>query len=332
MKSACFGLAALFMCLGSAQASECRPSPKDVAELVQIRPNYHTVRGPLAEFDPCHESVELVLPGGGLFGKKPEGSPPLVIIVHGGGGLGKLEQSMAQALNRKGYATLVFDAYQMNHFYQGYTLFVTGMTNGARQRMIYKATLGAYQWAIKQASVDTSKIFFHGVSNGGSVVLNMAAAVDAKHVKGVFAEGVTPAGIGMPNTLKVPVRLIYGKLDNYGGKAEDDWMWQRVEECWKNDHELLAPPGTAQVCSHKVNARSNSITPLQWFEQQKAAGANVDIWFYEDAAHGILAGPIDRGIRMYGGTVKRWGWTGASEDAAEKLVSDMEKFISSAGR
>jgi hypothetical protein len=35
---------------------------------------------------------------------------------------------------------------------------------------------------------------------------------------------------------------------------------------------------------------------------------------------------------MYGGTVKRWGWTGASEDAAEKLVSDMEKFISSAGR
>ena len=107
---------------------------------------------------------------------------------------------------------------------------------------------------------------------------------------------------------------------------------QRVEECWKNDHDLLAPPGTAQTCNRKVNAQSNSITPLQWFEQQKAAGANVDIWFYEDAAHGILAGPIDRGIRMYGGTVKRWGWTGASEDAAEKLVSDMEKFISSAGR
>ncbi|MEY2777475.1 MAG: hypothetical protein RLY30_1573, partial [Pseudomonadota bacterium] len=26
-------------------------------------------------------------------------------------------------------------------------------------------------------------------------------------------------------------------------------------------------------------------------------------------------------------TVKRWGWTGSSGDAADRLVSDMEKFI-----
>ena len=75
------------MMLGTAHASDCRPAPKDVAELVQIRSNYHTVRGPLAEFDPCHKSVEFSLPGGGLFGKKVEGKPPLVILVHGGAGL-----------------------------------------------------------------------------------------------------------------------------------------------------------------------------------------------------------------------------------------------------
>lgn len=44
----------------------------------------------------------------------------------------------------------------------------------------------------------------------------------------------------------------------------------------------------------------------EWFEQQKAAGADIEVWFYENAAHGILAGPIDRGIRLYGGTMKRW--------------------------
>ena len=116
MKNIFVGLGLFALMLVSVQASDCRPAPPDVAELVQIRPNYHTVRGPLAEFDPCHKSVELSLPGGGLFGKKVEGKPPLVILVHGGGGLGTLEKNMARALNRKGYATLVFDAYQMNNF------------------------------------------------------------------------------------------------------------------------------------------------------------------------------------------------------------------------
>ena len=328
MKSIFLVFSFAVMMLGTAHASDCRPAPPDVAELVQIRPNYHTVRGPLAEFDPCHKSVEFSLPGSGLFGKKVEGKPPLVILVHGGGGLGKLEKNMARALNRKGYATLVFDAYQMNNFYQGLSLFLTGMTNGGRQRMIYKATFGAYQWAIVNPKIDTSKIFFHGVSNGGSVLLNIAGAVDPNHVKGVFSEGPPPAGIGMPHKINVPLRMIFGKLDNYGGKAEDDWMWQRIEPCFTLDHYRAAPPGTAETCNRLVNAESNSITPYQWFEQQKAAGADIEVWFYENAAHGILAGPIERGIRMYGGTVKRWGWTGASSASADKLIADMDRFIS----
>lgn len=312
--------------MSNASANDCNPAPKDVAELVEIRPNYHTVRGLLAEFDPCHKSVELSMPGG-LFGTKREGKPPLVIIVHGGAGLGNTENNMARALNRRGFATLVFDAYQMNNFYQGMSLFLTGMTNGGRQRMIYKATYGAYIWALKRQEIDNTRIYFHGVSNGASALLNIAGAVDPKHVKGVFAEGPSPAGIGMPNRLKVPLRMIFGKLDNYGGKAEDDWMWQRIESCITLEHYRLAPPGTAETCNFQVNSKNNSITPFQWYETQKAIGADIAVWFYEDAAHGIMAGPIDRGIRMYGGTVKRWGWTGASGNATEKLVSDIEKFI-----
>jgi len=116
----------LAIAAGPVFASKCNPAPKDVAELVQIRENYHTVRGPLADFDPCHASVDLSMPGG-LFSRRSAEKPPLVILVHGGGGLSNLERNMATALNRKGFATLVYDAYQMNHFYQGISLFLTGI-------------------------------------------------------------------------------------------------------------------------------------------------------------------------------------------------------------
>ena len=149
-----------------AQSADCNPAPKGAAELVQIRPDYYTVKGPLADFDPCHRSVELTIPKA-MFSQANSQKPPLFLIAHGGGGLSSLERNMARALNRKGYATLLFDAYQMNGFYQGASLFVTGMTNGGRQRMIFKATLGAYHWALKNEKIDSSRIYFHGVSNGG---------------------------------------------------------------------------------------------------------------------------------------------------------------------
>ena len=87
------------------------------------------MRGPLAEFDPCQRSVDLSMHSK-LFGPHVEVKPPLDIIAHGGGGLGKLEKKMAIALNREGIATLMFDAYQMNGFYQGSALF------GSRSQMM----------------------------------------------------------------------------------------------------------------------------------------------------------------------------------------------------
>jgi len=69
--------------------SDCNPAPQSVAELVTVREKFHTVRGPLAKFDPCHRSVEPSMYSK-LFGPKVEGKPPLVIIAHGGGGLDRL--------------------------------------------------------------------------------------------------------------------------------------------------------------------------------------------------------------------------------------------------
>jgi dienelactone hydrolase len=150
--------------------------------------------------------------------------------------LGGYERDFAKLMNQQGYATLIFDAFEMNRLTPGSDLLVFFMSNGGRQRMIFKATLGAYQWAMKNEKVDTKKIFIQGLSNGAAVALNMAGAVDGAHVRGVIAEGGPSAGIGFPDDIKVPVLLLYGTADNYGGLQQDDLMHLRAMPCGFNDH------------------------------------------------------------------------------------------------
>lgn len=308
---------------------ECRPAPAEVARLVEVRPGFNKVEGSLAEFDPCHRSVQFSMPG--FFAEKLSDKPPLMIIAHGGGGPGSAEQEMVRRMNARGVATLLYDAYEMNGFnYRGTLLFLTGTTNESRQRMIFKATLGAYQWAKKQSRVDTSRIFIHGLSNGGSVALNMAGAVEPEHVRAVFSEGPPAAGIGMPDKIVVPLKLVFGRLDNYGGKTEDDFMYTRGEACVVNRSSELAPLGTAQRCSFLANPRATMISPQAWGEKLKSEGQPLELWFYENAAHGLLAGSLHKGMRIYGSgptALTRYGWVGASPDAANQFTQDLMSTI-----
>jgi dienelactone hydrolase len=309
--------------------ADCRPAGPDVARLIEIRPGYHKVDGLLAEFDPCHRSVQFSMPG--VFSDKLAGTPPLVIIAHGGNGPGAAEQEMVRRMNSRGVSTLLFDAYEMNGFqYRGTALFLTGATNESRQRMIFKATLGAYRWAKLQGRIDASRIFIYGLSNGGSVALNMAAAVEPEHVRAVFAEGPSPTGIGMPDRVNVKVKLIFGRLDNYGGKTEDDWMYTRTDPCSFNQVSPLASQGTATRCSWTVNPRAVTISPQTWGEKLKAEGQPIEFWFYDNAAHGLLGGQLQKGMRVYGSgptAQRRFGWVGASPDAAKLFVTDLMKTI-----
>jgi dienelactone hydrolase len=321
----------LLMAAAAQAQTDCNPPPADVARLVEIRPGFHRVAGPLAEFDPCHRSVQLSMPG--FFADKLGEKPPLMIIAHGGGGPGGAEQEMVRRMNARGVATLLYDAYELNGFrYRGTLLFVTGATNESRQRMIFKATLGAYHWARQHPRVDTSRLFIHGLSNGGSVALNMAAVVDPAHVRAVFSEGAPAAGIGMPDQIRVPLKMIFGKLDNYGGKTEDDWMHLRTDPCMLSQPAQDAAPGTTQRCSLRANPTAQSLSPQQWGDQLKAEGQPLEFWFYDDAAHGIFAGAgaIDRGMRTYGSgptALRRYGWIGASPDAANRFTADLMKVI-----
>lgn len=301
-------------CAGPEEPSSGGSGPR----LVQIAPGIHTVTGPLPPFDPRHPSVDLRLPAG-------VAKPPLLILVHGGGGA--RDQTNAMALfHAQGIAVLGFDAYRLAGLERDWGFWLRNATYEARQRMIYAAALGAYRWAATLDSVDTSRIFIHGISNGADVVANLAAVASPAHVRMVFAEGLAGAGLGLPDRLAVPLRAVFGRLDNFAGASTTDWRWARRVPCRLNMAGFDGPPGNAVNCNAARNAFSLTESPEQWVARQRAAGADIDIWFYEDAAHGILAGPlrfltVDWPGRTAPATI------GALEAPRQKLLQDMLAVI-----
>ncbi|MBU8540629.1 alpha/beta hydrolase family protein [Falsiroseomonas tokyonensis] len=156
-------------------------------EIVAVAPGMNTVRGRLKPFDPAHPSVDLRLPPGVT-------KPPLVILVHGGGGARDQANAMA-LLHADGVAVLGFDAYRMNGFDRHSDFWIRNMTYEARQRMIYSTALGAYRWAATLESIDVTRLHLHGLSNGADVVANLAAVVSPAHVRMVFAGGWRGQGL-----------------------------------------------------------------------------------------------------------------------------------------
>jgi poly(3-hydroxybutyrate) depolymerase len=324
MKPFGYALFALWIAMHGMQvlAQTCNPAPKDVAILKELRPEFFTVEGPLAEFDPCHKSVKLQK---NAFGQKQA----LMIEVHGGGGVDSSTKNAVDAFRSAGFATLVFDAYELNGFYQGFKFWGSKASNEARQRMIYKAALGAYAWAIKNPEIDQSQIYFHGLSNGANVVANLAGAVDPKHVKGIFAEGLPGMGLGLPDKINVPVRMVSGRLDNYGGTHASEWIWLRRELCLLNVSDFIQPPGNSAQCNGLINRHQLTPAPIDWLEDIKSKGADIEVWYYENAAHGIFFGSLQKNTIVYGTDMKRFAWVGADASAKAKLVEDVQKFAKS---
>lgn len=250
------------------------------------RGSVQTIVGPLAEFNPCHPSVKLSLPT--LFSKQRGDKPPLVIISHGGGGLGSYEREFARLMNENGFATLLFDSFEMNGLkaFSDSLLYFTG--NGSRQRMIFKATLGAYKWALKNEKVDTKKFFFQGVSNGGSVAINMAAATDPSIVRGVIAEGAGATGIGFPDDPKVAILMVYGAADNYGGEHSKDFLHERSMPCGYNEHYGAAPQGYTKVCNLATNSKALTPSPVKWAEDVRRRGHDIRFEVLDFGGHGML--------------------------------------------
>lgn len=306
--------------------SQCVPPSPENIKIVDSG-SIKTVEGPLAEFDPCHGSVQLGMPS--FFSKKRSEKPPVVVIVHGGGGVGAYERDFAKLMNQNGFATVLYDAFEMNGLRSGSELLLFHMRNSARQRMIFKATLGAYQWVLKNEKLDTRKIFIQGLSNGGSVAINMAAFAEAKNLKGVIAEGAPAAGIGFPDDLRVPLLMIYGSADVYGGTRADDYMHVRGNACLQNEDYELAPKGFSKACNRYVHSTNLMPTPLAWYEQMKAKGFDVQFELVEGGGHGMLFDSFSSSARPMGGGRSMYMSRGASADARARLEKLVIAFLES---
>ena len=302
----------------------CRPHNPADTRIVDRGP-IKTVVGSLAEFDPCHSSVHLDSPA--LWAPKHGEKPPLVIIAHGGGGSGSYERDFASLMNQNGFATLRFDAFEMNGLQPRTELLLYNMSNGGRQRMIFKATLGAFRWALKREDIDINRIFVQGLSNGGATAVNMAGLVDAPQIRGVVAEGAPSTGIGFPNDLTAPLLMIYGLSDNYGGVSADDFMYLRATPCHMSDHYPLAPKGFAEQCSRTTNRDQTSPSPKVWYEGVKARGQAIEFVLIEGGGHGMLFDSFRSTTRQLPRGRTFFASHGASVDIRQKLQKQIVDFM-----
>lgn len=256
------------------EENQCRPGAIQRPSVIGM-----AVHGALSGFDPCHSSVTFKIPAALGHSTKP----PLVIAVHGGGGRADAEE-ITNAFFSNGMATLIFDAYKHNSAPPR-----TG--NAYRQMMLYKIALQAYEWALTRQDVDVQRIYFYGISNGASVVLNLAAVVDPKHVQGVFSEAPTPVGIGYPWEIQVPALIAFGKEDDLGAPVGQR-RWMISDPCRFTIKSANAPNGTADHCSQS-NDSGTMLTTLQWAEKVKIKGnGKLEIQYFDGVAHGAFLGPL----------------------------------------
>lgn len=319
MKSQFLMACACLFALSTHAQTACNPAPAGTTTIVDDGVIKH-VAGKLAEFDPCHRSVSLQPPG--FFAPKRGDKPPLVLIVHGGAGVSGYEREFARLMNQAGYATLLFDAFEMNGLSSGSELVQYQLSNSARQKMLFKVAYGAYTWVLKNEEIDTSRIFVQGLSNGGSVSINLAGAVDPAHVKGVIAEGSPSTGIGFPDSLKVPLLLLYGAADVYGGVLPSDFMHLRSNPCPMNDAFPMAPTGFGAVCNKDIGYDKFTPTPIAWFEKSKALGFDVRLELVEGGGHGMMFSDFSTSIRRagYRVTYQSRGASAADRERLQKLV------------
>ena len=252
------------------------------------------------------------------------------MVVHGGDGLGGYQRKFAKVMNQSGYATLVFDAFEMNGFTAGSDLIAYQVSNAARQRMLFKVTYGAYEWALGSDKVDTSRIFIQGHSNGGSVAINMAAAADPAHVRGIVAEAGPSMGIGFPDSVRVPLLMVYGSADIYGGNHASDFMHLRANPCSTNEYDPTVPAGFATTCSRSAGREGTMPSPQAWYEAIRAGG-NPPVRFelIEGGGHGMLFSDFSASERRMPGGRTLYQSRGASPAQRQRLRAMILDFFNS---
>ncbi len=256
---------------------------------------WFTTLEPFAEFDPNHSSVEIWTPSG-------EKKAPIMVYAHGGAGYREDDHARVLMFRRHGFATISFDAYEMNGF-EDWNFVTRKIINKGKQNMIWGVFKGAVEYAAKNNNWDNRNIFLYGGSNGARVVLYSATELANNSIRGVIAEA--PAANGYPlGYIKIPTIIPFGKMDNWAGRSETDYIWTRTYP-------------------------SSPISLEQWVKSLQEKGRPIEFTFYENAGHLLFSGPLKKVTLDRANGLSFTAYQGADEEVVKQYERDIFRFVNS---
>ncbi|PRX53958.1 alpha/beta hydrolase family protein [Flagellimonas meridianipacifica] len=253
---------------------------------------WYTTQEPFAAFNPKHKSVEIWTP-------KNIKKPPVIVYAHGGAGYREDDQARVEMFRRNGFATISFDAYEMNGL--DWKFVTRRVTNTGKQNLIWGVFKGAVEYALNGNDWDNQNIFFYGASNGGRTVLYAGGELANERVKGIISEA--PAGSGYElGDVTIPTIILFGKLDTWAGKSETDYVWTRTYP-------------------------NSPISIENWVQSQREKKHPVKFIFYKDAGHLLFEGPLEKVEVKRGDTIAFTAYQGASEETLKQYEKDVLGFV-----
>lgn len=274
------------------QDSEARsPINKPALRAVGSR-GFFTLDGPFVEFDLNHPSVEIWIPSGVR-------KAPVMVYAHGGAGYREDDRARVELFRRSGFATVSFDAYEMNGF-DDWEFVTRKVSNTGKQNMIWGVFKGAVEFAAKSNDWDSSNIILYGGSNGGRVVLHAGSAISNDSIRAIISEA--PAGSGFAlGDYDIPTIIPFGSLDTWGGKSKTDYVWKRTYP-------------------------NSPISIENWVESLQKKERPIQFRFYENAGHLLFEGPLKEVTIRRGNVVAFTAFQGAGDGVLDEYERDVIAF------
>ncbi len=255
---------------------------------------WYTTLEPFAEFNPNHKSVEIWTPAEGQ-------KVPIIVYAHGGAGYRDDDRARVAMFRRNGFATISFDAYEMNGL--DWEFVTRKVTNTGKQNLIWGVFRGAVAYAVKNDNWDNQNIFLYGASNGGRTVLYAGSELVNKNIRGIISEAPAATGYSLGD-FNIPTIIPFGKMDNWAGKSETDYVWTRTY------------PSSPISIEHWVKSLQEKERPIKFI-------------FYENAGHLLFEGPLEKVTVRRGDTIAFTAYQGADDKALKQYEHDVITFVNS---
>ena len=252
---------------------------------------FFALDGPFAEFDPNHPSVDVWTPSANR-------KAAIMVYAHGGAGYREDDRARVEMFRRNGFATI--SSYEMNGF-DDWNFVTRKITNGGKQNMIWGVFRGAVEYATKNDDWDNRNIFLYGGSNGGRVVLYAGSEIASDHIRGIISEAPAATGFTLSD-YNIPTIIPFGKLDNWAGRSETDYVWTRTYP-------------------------NSPISIEDWVKSLQEKGRPIEFIFYENAGHLLFEGPLKEVTMRRGDAIAFTAYQGAGEGVLEQYEHDVITFV-----